>query len=130
MEICRGLLPFWNLSLPRNLSSKNSNSLKKYTQKNFENFSMVLEFHELEYHRKLDFTRLEYPKSDKSIHISKIVVDCNMVSKNVLFDYFRLKTLRSLTNRQTQPLSSCFWFFWVLFLIFSSTKRILNSNSL
>ena len=49
---------------------------------------MVLEFHKLEYHGKLDFTTLEYPKSGRSLHIFKTVVDCNIVCKNVLFGYF------------------------------------------
>ena len=65
---------------------------------------MVLEFHELEYHGKLDFPKLEYPKleyhgklnfpkleypkSGRSPYISKIVVDCNIVCKKVLFVYF------------------------------------------
>ena len=40
---------------------------------------MVLEFHKLEYHGKLDFTKLEYPKSDRSLYISETVVNCNMV---------------------------------------------------
>ena len=31
---------------------------------------------ELEYHEKLDFPKLEYPKSGRSLHISKTVVDC------------------------------------------------------
>ena len=30
---------------------------------------MVLEFHKLEYHGKLDFTTLEYPKSGTFLHI-------------------------------------------------------------
>ena len=30
---------------------------EKYTPKNFENFSMILEFHKLEYYGKLDFTK-------------------------------------------------------------------------
>ena len=50
---------------------------------------MALEFHELEYHGKLDFAKLEYPKSGKSLYIFEIVVDCNIVCKNVLFGYFR-----------------------------------------
>ena len=66
------------------MSSKNSNSLKKYTLKNFENFSMVLE-----YHRKLDFAKFEYQKSDRFLHIFKIMVDCNIICENVLFGYFR-----------------------------------------
>ena len=49
---------------------------------------MVLEFHKLEYHGKLNFTKLEYPKSDRSLYISEIVVDCNIVFENVLFGYF------------------------------------------
>ena len=36
---------------------------------------MVLEFHELEYHGKLDFAKLEYLKSDKFLHISETVID-------------------------------------------------------
>ena len=54
-------------------SSKNLSSLKKYTS-NFQNFSMILEFHELKYHGKLNFAKLEYPKSDKSLHIFETVV--------------------------------------------------------
>ena len=49
---------------------------------------MVLEFYELEYHGKLDFAKLEYPKSGSSLHISETVVDCNIVCKKVLFGYF------------------------------------------
>ena len=44
---------------------------------------------ELKYHGKLDFAKLEYSKSDRLLHISETVVDCNIVYKNVLFDYFR-----------------------------------------
>ena len=93
MKICRDLPPFWNSS------SKNSSSLKKYTSnflekflwyssswnssiiKNFQNFPMVLEFHELEYHEKLDFAKLKYPKDDKSLHIFETVVYYNIVCK-------------------------------------------------
>ena len=54
----------------------------------FGNFFMVLEFHELEYHKKfsklfrvyffkeLEFLELEFQKSGRFLHISKIVVDC------------------------------------------------------
>jgi len=51
-------------------------------------FSIVLEFHkkfyskfegyffkELEYHRKLEFPKLEYSKSSRFLHFFKIVVD-------------------------------------------------------
>ena len=44
---------------------------------------------ELKYHGKLDFAKLEYSKSDRLLHISETVVDCNIVCKNVLFGYFR-----------------------------------------
>ena len=55
--------------------------MKLEYHKKFSKFSMILEFHELEYHKKLDFTKLEYSKSGKSLYISKIVVDCNMFAK-------------------------------------------------
>ena len=50
---------------------------------------MVLKFHKLEYHEKFDFAKLEYPKSNKSLYISKTVIDCNIVYKNVQFDHFQ-----------------------------------------
>ena len=43
---------------------------------------------EFEYHEKLDFAKLEYPKSGKSLYIFEAVVDCNIVCKKMLFDYF------------------------------------------
>ena len=49
---------------------------------------MVLKFHKLEYHGKLDFATLEYPKSGWFLHIFETVVDCNIILKNVLFGYF------------------------------------------
>ena len=49
----------------------------------FRNFFM-----ELEYHGKLDFAKLEYPKSDRSLHIFETVVNCNIVFKKMLFGYF------------------------------------------
>ena len=52
---------------------------------------MVLEFYELKYHGKLDFAKLEYPKSGSSLHISEIVVDCNIVCKKVLLAIFTAK---------------------------------------
>ena len=48
----------------------------------------------LKYHGKLDFTKLEYSKSGKSLYISKTVVDCNIVYENLLFGYFRQKNGR------------------------------------
>ena len=47
----------------------------------FWNFLMLLEFHELEYYKKLDFSTLEYLKSDKSQHIFETVIDCNIIYK-------------------------------------------------
>ena len=44
---------------------------------------MVLEFMKLEYHRKLNFTKLEYSKSDKPLHIFKIVVNYNIARKKI-----------------------------------------------
>ena len=52
-------------------------------------FFMLLEFMELEYHGKLNFAKLKDPKSDRFLHISEIMVDCNIVCKKVLFGYFR-----------------------------------------
>ena len=60
---------------------------QKYTS-NFHNFSMVLEFFELKYHGKLNFAKFENPKISKSLHISEIIVDCNIVCRNMLFDSF------------------------------------------
>ena len=42
---------------------------------------MVLEFHELEYHGKLEFPKLEFPISGRFLHISEIVVDCKYFQK-------------------------------------------------
>ena len=56
---------------------------EKYTLKNFENFSMVFEYHE-----KLNFTKLEYQKNSRSLYIFETIVDCSIVYENVLFDYF------------------------------------------
>ena len=52
---------------------------------------MVLRFHKLEYYEKFDFTKLEYPKNGRFLYISEIVIDCNIVCENVLFDYFHLE---------------------------------------
>ena len=46
---------------------------------------MKLEFMELEYHGKLDFPKLEFSISGRSLHISKTVVDCKIFSKIVVF---------------------------------------------
>jgi len=51
---------------------------------------MILEFMELEYHGKLNFAKLEYSKSNRSLHILEIVVDYNIVCKKMLFNYFYL----------------------------------------
>ena len=50
----------------------------------------IFEFMELEYHEKLDFAKLEYPKSDRSLHISKTVVDSNIVCKKCVIWLFSL----------------------------------------
>lgn len=69
----------------KKLSSKNLSSFKKYTQKNFENF--------LWYYEKFNIATLEYPKSDRFLHIFEIVIDGNIICKNVLFNYFHLNYL-------------------------------------
>ena len=45
----------------------------------------VLFFMKLEYHEKLDFPKLEFPISGRSLHISKTVVDYKILSKIVVF---------------------------------------------
>ena len=43
----------------------------------------------LEYHGKLDFAKLKYPKSGRFLYIFETVIDCNIVYKKMLLDYFR-----------------------------------------
>ena len=57
----------------------------KFTRK----FSMILKFLELEYSGKLDFAKLEYLKSSKSLYIFETMVNYNIVCKKGLFGYFR-----------------------------------------
>ena len=46
----------------------------------------------LEYHGKLDFAKLEYPKSDRFLHIFETVVDCNIIcEKGAIWIFFRTK---------------------------------------
>ena len=47
----------------------------------FEYHGKIFEFMALKYHEELDFAKLKYPKSDRSLHISETVVDCNIVCK-------------------------------------------------
>ena len=75
---------------------------EKYTLKDFENFSIVLEFKELEYHGKLDFTKLEYLKNVRSLYIYETMVDCDIICKNLLFGYFHLVITKE--NDQTHIL--------------------------
>ena len=49
---------------------------------------MVLEFMELEDHGKFDFSKFEFPKSDRSLYIFETVADCNIICKKMLFGYF------------------------------------------
>ena len=49
---------------------------------------MVLEFHELEYHGKLEFPKLKFPINGRFLHISKIVINCKIFSKTVVFGHF------------------------------------------
>ena len=77
LEICRDLPPFWNSSLHCNSSSRNLSYLKKINFIFAENFLWNLSciknfqifFIELEYHRKLDFLKVKYPKRGRSLHI-------------------------------------------------------------
>ena len=53
----------------------------EYHQKIFSKFEdylkkKKLEFLELEFHGKLNFHKLEFQKSDKSLHIFKTIVHC------------------------------------------------------
>ena len=52
-----------------------SSSIKKNFDKFECYFFKKLDFMEFEYHGKLEFPKLKYPKSDKSLHIYEIVVD-------------------------------------------------------
>ena len=70
---------------------------------------MVLKFIELEYHGKLDFAKLEYPKSGKSLHISETVVNYNIVCKKVLFSYFRLLLNNNNNNNNYGQGCPLFW---------------------
>ena len=72
-EVCRYLL------LSGYSSLGNSSSIKLSFWKNsfqiwWKNL-MELEFMELEYHGKLEFFKIEYPKSGRSLHISETVID-------------------------------------------------------
>ena len=49
---------------------------------------VVLFFMELEYYRKLEFSKLEFSINGKSLHISVIVVDCKIFSNIVIFGHF------------------------------------------
>lgn len=63
---------------------------------------MVLEFYELECEGKLDLVKLEYTKSDISLHIFETVINCNIVYKNVLFDNFRIRCPHSIFGNYAQ----------------------------
>ena len=63
-------LEFIKLEFAIKLSSKNSNSLKKYTS------NLLVKF-------------LEYLKSGRYLHIFETVIYFNMIYKKVLFGYFR-----------------------------------------
>ena len=42
------------------------------------------------YHEQLDFIKIEDLKGNRSLYISKTIVDCNIICKNVIFGYFFL----------------------------------------
>ena len=79
-KIFRNLPPFWNSILWKSIgtfkkfswcsSSMNSSFIKK-----FQNFFVVLKFHELKYHWKLDFHIIEFQKGSRLLNISQTVVD-------------------------------------------------------
>ena len=52
---------------------------------------MVFEFHKLEYYKKFDFIKLEYPKIDRFLYIFKTVINYNIIYENVLFGSFLLE---------------------------------------
>ena len=66
----------------------------------------------LEYHGKLDFPKIKYQKSDRSLNISKTVVDCNIICKKVLFGYFH-RTMGRLQKVTLSELLVLFFFFFV-----------------
>ena len=51
--------------------------------KNFQNFSL-----ELKYHGKLKFSKLEFPISSRSLHISKTVLELQDIFKNSDIGHF------------------------------------------
>lgn len=57
---------FNNLLLFLNSSSMNSSYIK-----NFQKIFMVVEFHELKYHKKFDFHKIEFKKSNRLIIFRK-----------------------------------------------------------
>ena len=53
----------------------------------------------LKYHGKLDFAKLEYPKSDRFLHIFETVVDCNIIcKKGAIWLFFPHKEKRNNTK--------------------------------
>lgn len=50
-------------------------------------------FHELEYNEKLDFTKFEYPKNNRSLYIFETAVDCNIICKKILLGYFHQNSI-------------------------------------
>ena len=53
----------------------------------------------LKYHGKLDFAKLEYPKSDRFLHIFETVVDCNIIcEKGAIWLFLPHKEKRNNTK--------------------------------
>ena len=60
---------------------------KMYLEK-FWKFFMVLEFHKLKYHGKLDFHKIEFQKSDKLLNILQMIVDSYIFFLTVAYGHF------------------------------------------
>ena len=73
----------WKSSFPWYSSSWNSSYIKKS-----QNFFLILEFHEFEYHKKLDFHKIKFKKSNRLLNILQTVVNCKIFLKIVVFGHF------------------------------------------
>ena len=73
----------WKSSFPWYSSSWNLSYIKKS-----QNFFLILEFHELKYHKKLDFHKIKFKKSGRLLNILQTVVDCKIFLKIVVFGHF------------------------------------------
>ena len=65
----------WVFNVTFKIFSWCSSSMNSSFIKNFQNFFVVLKFHELKYHWKLDFHKIEFQKGGRLLNILQTVVD-------------------------------------------------------